>query len=45
MKFRELCKDKEKAKEEKEIEKIRNAKTERKIWVYINEDRKKRTQT
>ena len=45
MKFRELCKNKEREKKEKEIEKIRNAKTERKIWVYINEDRKKRTQT
>jgi len=38
-KFIELCK--EKAKTEKEIEKTRNAKTEREIWGYINEGRKK----
>ena len=43
-KFRELCKDK-KRKEGEGNSKIRNVKTEREIWGYINEGRKKKTQT
>ena len=42
MTFRELCKGEEKAKKEKKIEKMGNAKTEREMWGYINEGRKRR---
>ena len=40
MKFRELCKDKEKSKE-KEIEKIRNVKTDREILGLYKRRQKK----
>ena len=39
IRFGELCKDKKKGNK-----KIRNAKTEREIWGYINKGRKKKTQ-
>ena len=42
VKLREVCTDKEKIKKEKEMKK-RIAKTEREIWGYINEGRKKKT--
>ena len=41
--FRSLCECKKKRKKQEEKEEIRSAKNERKIWEFINKERKKKT--
>ena len=40
--FRELCKDKENCQKKKEIEQVRNAKTDKSILDYVKESRKRK---
>lgn len=40
--FKVLCKEKETIKREQELKEIKEAKTDAKIWEYINKDRKRR---
>ncbi|XP_033228929.1 uncharacterized protein LOC117180541 [Belonocnema kinseyi] len=41
-KYRKMCEDKEKKRKDNELEEIKNAKTEKDIWKYINKQRKKK---
>ncbi|KAK0169380.1 hypothetical protein PV328_012122, partial [Microctonus aethiopoides] len=41
-KFKEMCREKERKKQEKELAEIKEAKTEKKIWEFINKYRKAR---